>query len=95
MSEPKIAVAEVKPKRPAIADLPDLGLIAPPRIPRLLSQEIKVSERAARGRARFLKQLAIRRQKPRKEVSPQRCRPRSGNVERVQPPFQFLPGFLH
>ncbi len=70
MSEPEIAVAELKPNFPAIADLPDLVFITPSRIPRLLSQEIKVSERAARGRAQFLKQLPIRGQKPRKEVAP-------------------------
>jgi len=70
MSELEIAVAELKPNFPAIADLPDLVFITPSRIPRLLSQEIKVSERAARGRAQFLKQLPVRGQKPRKEVAP-------------------------
>src|SRR5207249_11137287 len=39
MSEPVIAVAELQTDLPAIADLLDLVVITPPRIPRLLSQE--------------------------------------------------------
>ena len=49
MSEPEIAVAKLKPDSPAIADLPDVVFIMPPRIARLLGQEIEVSEGAARG----------------------------------------------
>ena len=48
MSEPEIAIAELKPELPAITDLPDLVFIPPPRILRLFSQQIEVSERAAR-----------------------------------------------